>query len=631
MTRHTLAISATLALLLSTAPASAYQLVPDALDPQACQGQGCWTNHLRVTDLDGDGDLDILLANYADFFAGADKPQPLVVYLNNGMAEFSNESAAAVGDYVGNVRQVAVGDVDGDGDLDLYAPDGAGAPHVLFINDGAGVFTDEAAERLPAGSFPQGAAARMGDVDGDGDLDILAGDGYSQGGGAARFARLYRNDGSGNFEEVADAVPAQLQGVDVDDFDLLDVDRDFDLDLLVNPHANGGANLWKNDGTGQFTAADFPPAGNSGYHYNPGVCDVDGDGDLDVWVDNIGGGYNEQLLINDGAGGFTDETAARVTGNNAGSDDNGVVCADIDDDGDFDAVVVSLSSPERYLVNDGTGNFVNTPGVFPGPTDCSLWAEFGDLDDDGRLDLVTGQGECSSSDEVYLAEADDPVDSQPPKLLAVEEVAGPVDVDAAPVVRFAVSDRTVTDEGPRLARAYAVIDPDGAATMIDAAFMGGDLFRVVLPPARGAVVFRVCAEDDNGNTACAADQSYQAGEDPGTTTDGDTTDGDTTDGDTTNGDTTAATGNDSTTAAPGTTGERPTTGEDPTTGEAPTTDATASAGTSDASSGGDESSGGATGSSMTDGSGCGCASDGDPRPGWLALLTAVALLRRRRR
>ncbi|MCY1065076.1 FG-GAP-like repeat-containing protein [Nannocystis sp. RBIL2] len=620
MNRHTIPFAATLAILLSTSPASAYDLVPDALDPQACQGQGCWTNHLRVTDLDGDGDLDILLANYADFFAGADKPQPLVVYLNNGMAEFSNESAAAVGDYVGNVRQVAVGDVDGDGDPDLYAPDGAGGPHVLFINDGMGVFTDEAAMRLPGDSFPQGAAARMGDVDGDGDLDILAGDGYSQA-GATQFVRLYRNDGTGAFEEVPGAFPDQLAGEDVDDFDLLDVDRDFDLDLLVNPHAAGGGNLWINDGTGQFTAAEFPPPGNSGFHYNPAVCDVDGDGDLDVWIDNIGGGYNEQLLINDGAGGFTDETMARVTGNGAGDDDNGVVCADIDDDGDFDAVVVSLSSPERYLVNDGAGHFSAMAGVFPGPTDCSLWAEFGDLDDDGRLDLVTGQGECSSSDEVYLAGDDDPVDAQPPKLIAVEEVAGPVEFDDAPVVRFAVSDRTVTDEGPRLARAYAVIDPDGAATTVDADFMGGDLFRVVLPPARGVVVFRVCAEDANGNTACAADQSYEAGERPSTTSDSDTTDGDTSDGDTT-----ATTGNDGTT-----TGTPGTTGETPTTGEAPTTGATSDAGTSDASSGGDESSAGATGSGMTDSSGCGCASDGDRGSGWLAVLTAVLLLRRPRR
>ncbi|MDC0667874.1 FG-GAP-like repeat-containing protein [Nannocystis radixulma] len=624
MTRQYIAFAATLAALFSTGPASAYQLVPGALEPQACQGQGCWTNHLRVTDLDGDGDLDILLANYADFFAGAFKPEPLVVYLNNGMAEFSNESAAAVADYVGNIRQVAVGDVDGDGDPDLYAPDGAGNPHVLFINDGMGVFTDEAEARLPGDPYPQGGAARMGDVDGDGDLDIVAGDGYSQN-APAQVARLYLNDGSGNFEEAAGALPTELAGEDIDDFDLLDVDRDFDLDLLVNPHGGGGGNLWINDGTGQFTAAEFPPNANTGFHYNPGVCDVDGDGDLDVWIDNIGGNYREQLLINDGAGGFTDETAARVTGNPAGSDDNGVICADIDDDGDFDAVVVSLSGPERFLVNDGAGNFSSMPDVFPEPTDCSLWAEFGDLNDDGRLDLVTGQGECSSSDEVYLAEDADPVDSQPPKLLAVEEVAGPVAVDAMPVVRFAVSDRTVTDEGPRLARAYAVIDPDGAATNVDASFMGGDLFRVVLPPARGEVVFRVCAEDDNGNNACAADQSYQAGEE-GTTgdTDGDTTDGDTTDGGTTDGGTTATTDNDSTTGTPGTTGETPTTGAPPTTGAA--TDAETSEGSS-----GDESTDGATGSGMTDSSGCGCASDGDGRPGWLAMLTAVVLLRRRRR
>ncbi|MDC0716081.1 FG-GAP-like repeat-containing protein [Nannocystis bainbridge] len=609
LTRITLAFTAGLAALGSTS-ASAYQLVPGALDPQACQGQGCWTNYLRVTDVDGDGDLDILLVNYPDFFAGADEPEPLVVYLNNGVAGFSNESAAAVADHAGNHRQVAVGDIDGDGDLDLYAPDGAGGPHVLFINDGAGVFVDEAAGRLPAGSFPQGGAARMGDFDSDGDLDILAGDGYSQGAGAARFARLYRNDGSGQFEEIDGALPAALQGEEVDDFDLLDVDRDFDLDVLVNPHADGGGNLWKNDGAGGFTAAEFPPAGNSGFHYNPGVCDVDGDGDLDVWIDNIGGGYNEQLLINDGAGGFTDETAARVTGNDSGSDDNGVVCADIDDDGDFDAVVVSLSSPERTLINDGAGHFTSMPGVFPGPTDCSLWAEFGDLDGDGRLDLVTGQGECSSADEVYLAGDGDPIDAQPPKLLAVETVAGPVDFDAAPVVRFAVSDRTVTDEGPRLARAYAVIDPEGAATEVDATFMGGDLFRVVLPPARGTVVFRVCAEDPRGNTACAVDQAYEASEDPGTTSD-----------DGTGGDSTATTGDDMT-GASGTTGGAPTTG--------PTTGPATEGGSSDGSSG-DDSAGSATGPGMTDSSGCGCASDGDGRSGWLVVFVAAGLLRRRGR
>jgi hypothetical protein len=94
-----------------------------------------------------------------------------------------------------------------------------------------------------------------------------------------------------------------------------------------------------------------------------------------------------------------------------------------------------------------------------------------------------------------------------------------------PSMRFAVSDRTVTDEGPQLARAFAVIDPDGAATEVDAVFMGGDLFRAVLPAAdSGTIAYRACAEDRNGNLACSADQTYDiGGEPPGDT--GDSTTG----------------------------------------------------------------------------------------------------------
>src|SRR4029079_13949229 len=121
-----------------------------------------------------------------------------------------------------------------------------------------------------------------------------------------------------------------------------------------------------------------------------------------------------------GAGNFSDETNARVSGNAQGTDDNGVMCADIDDDGDFDAVVIALGTAERLLENDGSGNFTYVPNGFPGPTNCSLWGEFGDLDDDGSLDLVTGQGECSSSDEVYIGNGDQPVDSHAPKILAVD-------------------------------------------------------------------------------------------------------------------------------------------------------------------------------------------------------------------
>jgi MYXO-CTERM domain-containing protein len=613
LNRHALAAIAALTGSLAASPAWAggplFDLVPDALDPQACGGQGCWTNHMRLTDTDGDGDLDILLANYPDFFGGTNDTEPLVIYENDGTASFTNVSASALGNYAGSHHQVAVGDVDGDGTVEIFGPSGSGSAYVLFMNDGAGVFTDEADVRLPGGPFPQGGAARMGDVDADGDLDIFCSDAYA--GGGAPFGHLYVNDGLGMFDEAAGAIPGSISGGSIDDSEFLDVDRDFDLDLFVNAHNGGTGALWLNDGTGTFAAGpSVSPPGNSGNHYNAAPCDVDGDGDLDLWIDNIGGDYTEQLLINDGDGNLTDETVTRVTGN-PGTDDNGVICADIDDDGDFDGVVISLGTAERYLQNDGGGNFTYVAGAFPAPTNCSLWGEFGDLDGDGRIDLVTSQGECSSSDELYLANDGVPPDASPPRIIAVEN-PGMVTAGVEPAVRFAVSDRTVTDEGPQLDRAFAVVDPDGAATPVDATFMGGDLFRVVLPASDGGTVtFRACAEDRNGNLACSEDQMYDVGGEPP----GDT--------------------GSSETGEPATSGILDSSGfvPDPTdgTGGPPVTSGASVTVSGSATEGDTETDTDSAGGADGDGAGCGCRQTGGGGAwGWLALGLLVVGRKRRR-
>jgi MYXO-CTERM domain-containing protein len=104
-------------------------------------------------------------------------------------------------------------------------------------------------------------------------------------------------------------------------------------------------------------------------------------------------------------------------------------------------------------------------------------------------------------------------------------------------VHFAVSDRDVSDEGPRLARAYAVLDPDGAATEVDGWYIGGDLFRVDVPGLdSGTLALELCAEDRNGNVGCSLAQAIDFGGSPGDG-DGDPGDGDGDgDGDPTTGD-----------------------------------------------------------------------------------------------
>jgi hypothetical protein len=483
------------------------------LGPQPCAGTGCYTNYVLLADLDGDGDLDIVLPSANGYFTKAQPAQPLVLLRNDGAANFTDASSAFAGGLSGWVREVAAGDIDSDGDLDLFAPDAWGGPDALLINDGKGTFTNEIAQRLSS-SHSRAGSARFADVDADGDLDLLVGDWGTNPPQGAWSVHLFLNSGTGTFTPADARLPstAGADGTGPVDLDLVDADGDFDLDLLIDAH-NGNAQLWLNDGSGTFTDASAQLANQpSGLHYNPAVCDVDGDGDLDVWIDNGATGMNEQLLINSGNGTFTDQTAIRVTGNSSGADDNGLACLDVDGDGDLDVAIASLSANERILLNDGTGHFTASADAFPTVRDSTLGFDFGDLDGDGRLDAVTGQGESGSFvNRLYLGTAAAPIDARPPVFRAVEGV-GSRSIGAAATVRFAVRDNAVTDTGPRLSAVEVELTPPGGTLQtVKATFMGGDLFRAVLPAQAiaGTVGWRACATDRRGNRACTSPASYQ--------------------------------------------------------------------------------------------------------------------------
>ncbi|MEZ4296735.1 MAG: VCBS repeat-containing protein [Polyangiaceae bacterium] len=512
------ALSITLALPSVASAQALFQEESGALPNQGCNGNGCWTNYVRLTDIDNDDDLDILFPNAAGFGNTQGQSQPFVIYRNDGNFSFTNVSAEAVGNFTGWLRQVAVADISGDGFVDIYAPSAWGADDKFFINDGTGKFVDEAAARLPNVKSRAGAT-RFGDVDNDGDLDLLVGDDYS--GNSGQIAHLYLNDGTGKFTEAPWALPTMMSGDQPIDFDLFDMDGDYDLDLFINQHFGTKGQLWQNDGTGKFVdvTANIPSQdGQSKFRYGPVACDVDGDGDLDIWQDNaIPPGGAEQLLINDGKGKFTDETVARVSGNSANADDNGLACIDADGDGDLDAVIFNLGTAERLLINDGNGNFTFKAGAFPNSNDSTLWIEFGDLNGDGRLDFASAQGEGSSLDKVFSATNSLPVDTVAPKIRGVESIPNPA-ADATAVVRYAVSDNATTDEGPRLQKAFVkILAP--AASEVPAMFMGGDLFRAVLPgqPLGTEVQYQACAVDRQGNEGCSMTLSYVVGDEaPGT-------------------------------------------------------------------------------------------------------------------
>jgi hypothetical protein len=179
-------------------------------------------------DYDGDGDLDLYVANAA--------PGANVLYQNHGNGAFTDvASEASVGD-TGDSRGAAWADYDGDGDLDLYVTN-HGA-NVLYRNNGEGTFTDMTNE-AGVGNAGDGIGTSWADYDGDGDLDL-----YVANYGATDM--LYQNDGDGIFIDVASVVGVEDMAYGVGTA-WADYDGDGDLDLYVAN--NGTANvLYQNDG-----------------------------------------------------------------------------------------------------------------------------------------------------------------------------------------------------------------------------------------------------------------------------------------------------------------------------------------------------------------------------------------------
>ena len=461
-----------------------------------------WSNKVEVADLDGDGLVDLLVANGGNYETpGPAEPARIWKNLGNWSAagpHCSEVSSQVVLDFTGLSRTIKAADIDGDGDLDIFTGGAYQTQAKLFVQDASG-WTDASAQ-LPQQMTSIGDA-EFGDVDGDGDLDLVLADWGATNPGTVGYpggrTRLYLNDGSGHFTE---ATATQMPTILVKwswDLELADVDGDFDLDILVSCKSCTTSYLFRNDGSGHFT--DDPnalPHYTNNYEFEP--MDIDGDGDLDLITINDGPNVTEHIFVNDGAGKFTDETSTRLTGlaNPAGVDDNTAVWLDVDADGDADLLIGTLGN-DRVLLNDGVGRFtLATDGTTPLDTPSTLGLAVADLDGDGRLDVFQGQGESAFPEKVQLATNVVKVDTVPPAV-KIESTTGAV-------VRAQIHDFI----GPSHVHDFkkVVVEVDGAETPMK--WYGGMLWRATLSATASS--FRVCATDRQDNTGCA---SYGGGAD----------------------------------------------------------------------------------------------------------------------
>jgi DNA/RNA endonuclease YhcR with UshA esterase domain len=459
--------------------------------------QSEYTNQLTFVDLDLDGDLDIVFANGQGYTSAGVALKPRV-FINDGTGVFADQTDARVAGVTGWFRGVEAGDVDRDGDPDLLLVQDFAKKPKLLMNDGAGVFTDGSV-RLPNLNLSS-ARGQFGDVDNDGDLDIVV----LNSGTTSRFStngrpRLYLNDGTGTFTDApagqvpAANVPEQMDAV------FFDCDNDLDLDLFIGTRA-AASQLWINNGAGTFTKlASGMPVGGSSYSYDPG--DIDGDGDLDLIGVNSGTSNTELLLKNNGTGTvWTNSSSSLVP--NPTTDDNDSRFFDFDMDGDLDLIVATLgSSSERIYVNNGTGSFTIPANVISGQTDSSLDVKVADLTGDGKIDIVTAQGESGAFQNRIYVGVNAAVDNRPPTVKLTEQV--PNGPSTGPfVVRAEVFDDYANDRGfeeKSVALVYAV--DGGKPVSVPMAWSGFSLYRGVIPalPACSEVTYFVRATDRRDN------------------------------------------------------------------------------------------------------------------------------------
>ncbi len=423
-------------------------------------------------------------------------PWPTRVFVNRGDGTFRDATKEVFGRAKGLTRVIKVADVDGSGTQDIVVGTTYGTQSRLYLGDGRGGFTDVTDQRLPKADLSAGDL-EIGDVDGDGDLDIVIadwGEGSPMRSEGGRVV-LWLNDGSGRFIDATDQMPRTLVRFSWD-LELVDVDNDWDLDLATSCKVCSTSLLYTNDGKGRFTdvTEGRMPAFSNNYEFAP--IDLDGDGYLDLVTINdgpaTGAGLTEHVFRNDGSGTFVDMTESWWgEGANTGWDDNVVVGLDVESDGDADFLVGSLDGPDRLLVNDGTGVLTLDEDVFAGsPSAGTLGLAVADLDGDGRPDVVESQGEVTGSEDerVYLGT----------KVLAPDT--------APPVVRTEIRGSRIfarvhdnrTPNMPHDWRSVTARLSGGRAPMT---WYGENLFRAVLP--KSATALEVCATDTAGNQTCS--------------------------------------------------------------------------------------------------------------------------------
>lgn len=367
------------------------------------------TGGAAAGDYDNDG--------WVDLFVTRTNASDLLYRNQNGT--FVDVTAAAFGTNPldATTNGAAWGDIDNDGDLDLYVTTLGTTGHLLYVNQGDGAFVEAAAARgaaIGGAELPvYGTSPAWGDYDRDGYLDLYVGEWRLPGGDGSAGGRLLRNRGAAAPGHFVDVTAETNVALDLSSGPLAgssysftprfaDFDGDRWPDLAVTSDFGTSRLFWNEGASGHFSDGTASTGIATGLNdMGSAIGDVTGDGRPDWFITDI---YRDplpnshpngnRLFRNDGNRQFTDIT------DQAGVRDGdwgwGAVMFDYDNDGDLDITMTNgfidgdqyLSDPMRLWENDGSGAFVEigeTAGVDDSGQGRGM-LHF-DYDRDGDLDL----------------------------------------------------------------------------------------------------------------------------------------------------------------------------------------------------------------------------------------------------
>ncbi|HVS10078.1 MAG TPA: VCBS repeat-containing protein [Planctomycetota bacterium] len=418
-----------------------------------------------LEDLDGDGDLDLAVANWWS-------PSRVTVILNRGNGRFDGPAYYPLLAFKGSL-DIAAADFDGDGHVDLVAPNtGAnyeGSVVSLLRNHGDGTFA--AHQTFQAGTGPVGLAPA--DFDGDGWIDLavacygpgstvallrndqaggfLAPVAFPAGAGPYKLAAgdlngdgrpdlavardkqrltVLLNDGSGGFAPPVDyPVLSSINNDAYQSIALGDADKDGDLDVFYSSATTlspsnpgyGAVAILRNHGDGTLAPAEATELAAGGGQ-DLAVADVTGDGWLDI-LGVHGSSKGWSVVPGDGSGGFA---PLSFSYHPSGENPFAVEVGDVDGDGDLDAVVVNRFSLEANVHrNPGDGDF-SAPAGYPAAT-ANAYLDAADVDGDGDLDVaVAFQPTASIQGRVHVLRNQGDGSFAPPEEYTSPQAAGEI-------------------------------------------------------------------------------------------------------------------------------------------------------------------------------------------------------------